>query len=89
MTFDRLEEPIGPRLPALGREGQQRQGGRGMEGEAREAEKKVIPCIGAAGGIAQMMLRWEGHVWRKKKTSRAYVSIFTTPPGRQSFKRGI
>lgn len=33
-----------------------REGGRGMEGEAREAEKKVIPCIGAAGGIAQMML---------------------------------
>lgn len=24
-----------------------------------------------------MMLRWEGHVWRKK-TSRAYMSIFTT-----------
>lgn len=54
-------------------------GGEGMRwrGKQGKGEKKVIPCIGAAGGIAQMMLRWEGHVWRKK-TSRAYVSIFTT-----------
>lgn len=62
-----------------------RGGWRGLQGKGK---KKVIPCIGAAGGIAQMMLRWEGHVWRKKN-SRAYVSIFTTPPGRQSLKRGI
>lgn len=45
-------------------------GGGGSKGRGK---KKVIPCIGAAGGIAQMMLRWEGHVGRKKKPNQ--------PPG--------
>lgn len=92
MTFDPLEEPIGPRSPALGREGSRDGAGERLRGEQGKGEEKVIPCIGAAGGIAQMMLRREGYVWRKKnhtQQSRAYVSIFTTPPGRQSLKRGI
>lgn len=46
-----------------------------MEEEAREGEKKVMPCIGAAGGIAQMMLRWEGHVWRKKPPGLMFLYL--------------
>lgn len=46
----------------MGREGK----GAGLERGEEQGEgggKKVIPCIGAAGGLAQMMLKWEGHVW--------------------------
>lgn len=39
VTFDRLEEPIGPRLPALGREGQQR-GREGDGGRSKGSRKK-------------------------------------------------
>lgn len=80
MTFDRLEEPIGPRLPELGREGKgagMRRGGDEMEGEAREGEKK---------GHTMYRSSWRnctddakmGGTCLEKKTSRAYVSIFTT-----------
>lgn len=69
----------------------QRWAGKGREwGEewGKGWKKKVIPCIGAAGGITQMMLRWEGHFWRKKKQQGLCFYIYTTL-GKQSLKRGI
>lgn len=72
MTFDLLQEPIGPQPSAMGREGS---GARSEgKGEAKK-KKKVIPCIGAAGGIVQMMLRWEGHVWRERKKKARFVFL--------------
>jgi len=42
---------------------EQEWGGEEIEGGAREREKKkVMPCIGTVGVIAQIMVRWERHV---------------------------
>lgn len=86
MTFDPLEQPIGPRSPALGREGSGDGAGERLRGEQGKGEEKVIPCIGAAGGIAQMMLRREGYVWRKKKphTTVQGLCFYIYNPTRQA-----
>lgn len=49
--------------------------GIGWRGKQGKGEKKVMPCIGAAGGIAQMMLRWEGHVWKEKPPGLMFLYL--------------
>lgn len=63
-------------------------GGEGMGWREKQGkgEKKVIPCIGAAGGIAQMMLRWEGHVWRKKASGLMF--LYLQPDRQAGLKEG-
>lgn len=87
MTFDRLEELIGPRFPVPGREGSGDGRGRGeIAGEAREGDKKGHSMYRSSWRNCTDDAKMGGTCLEKKKNSMAYVSIFTT---RQGSKRGI
>lgn len=89
MTFDRLEEPIGPRLPVLGREGSRDgRGGDEMEGVAREGEKKGHTMYRSSWRNCTDDAKMGGTCLEKKNLQGLYVYIYNQT-GRQGSKRGI